>query len=105
MHFNTSPLVLSSLMITDSDIMCMHTQLLQLCLFETLWTVARQAPCPWDSPGKNTGVGCHDLLQGIFPTQGSNPDLLYCKQILYQLSQREVERGVNYGGAKEVFLQ
>ena len=33
--------------------------------------------CPWDFPGKNTGVGCHFLLQGIFPTQGSNPRLLY----------------------------
>ena len=33
--------------------------------------------CPWDSPGKNTGVGCHFLLQGIFPTQGSNPYLLH----------------------------
>ena len=32
--------------------------------------------CPWDSPGRNTGVGCHTLLQGIFPTQGSNPHLL-----------------------------
>ena len=32
--------------------------------------------CPWDSPGKNTGVGCHALLQGIFPTQGSNPGFL-----------------------------
>ena len=32
--------------------------------------------CPWDSPGKNTGVGCHFLLQGIFPTQVSNPCLL-----------------------------
>ena len=32
--------------------------------------------CPWDSPGKNTEVGCHTLLQGIFPTQGSNPPLL-----------------------------
>ena len=31
--------------------------------------------CPWDSPDKNTGVGCHALLQGIFPTQGSNPHL------------------------------
>ena len=39
-----------------------------------------------DSPGKNTGVGCHALLQGIFPTQGLNPGLLHCKQILYQLS-------------------
>ena len=33
--------------------------------------------CPWDSPGKNTGVGCHFLLQGIFLTQGSNPRLLH----------------------------
>ena len=33
--------------------------------------------CPWDSPCKNTGVGCHAFLQGIFPTQGSNPHLLY----------------------------
>ena len=41
---------------------------------------------PWDSPGKNTGVGCHFLLQGIFPTQGLNPGLLHCRQILYQLS-------------------
>ena len=35
-------------------------------------------PCPWDSPGKNTGVACHFLFQvGIFPTQGSNPGLLH----------------------------
>ena len=33
--------------------------------------------CPWDSPGKNAGVGCHFLLQGIFPTQGLNPCLLH----------------------------
>ena len=36
------------------------------------------------SPGKNTGVGCHFLLQGIFPTKGSNPGLLDCRQILHQ---------------------
>ena len=42
--------------------------------------------CPWDSPGKNTGVGCYSLLQGIFPTQGLNPGLLHCRQILYCLS-------------------
>ena len=41
--------------------------------------------CPWDSPGKDTGVGCHFLLQGIFLTQGSNPGLLHCWQILYCL--------------------
>ena len=43
--------------------------------------------CPLDLPGKNTGVGCHALLQGIFPTQGSNPGLLHCRWILYQLNQ------------------
>ena len=37
---------------------------------------------PWDSPGKNTGVGCQFLLQGIFPTQGSNPGLWHCGQRL-----------------------
>ena len=42
----------------------------------TPWTVARQAPLSMDSPGRNTGVGCHFLLQGIFPTQGSNLCLL-----------------------------
>ena len=41
-----------------------------------------------DSPGKNTGVGCHALLQGIFPTQGSNPGLQHCRQILYHLSHQ-----------------
>ena len=46
-------------------------------LFVTPWTVAHQTPCPWDFPGKNTGVSCHFLLQGIFPTQGSNPRLLH----------------------------
>jgi len=40
---------------------------------------------PWDFPGKKTGVGCHFLLQGIFPTQGSNPGLLHCRQMLYLL--------------------
>ena len=40
---------------------------------------------PRDSPGRNTGVGCHALLQGIFPTQGSNPGLLHWRRILYCL--------------------
>ena len=42
--------------------------------------------CPWNFPGKNTGVDCHSLLQGIFLTQGLNLGLLHCRQILYQLS-------------------
>ena len=41
-----------------------------------------------DSLGKNTGVGCHALLQGIFPTQGLNPDLSHCRWILYHLSHQ-----------------
>ena len=43
---------------------------------------------PWNSPGHNTGVGSLSLLQGIFPTQGSNPGLPHCRQILYQLSHK-----------------
>ena len=49
-------------------------------------------PCglysPWNSPGQNSGVGNLSLLQRIFPTQGFYPDLLHCRQILYQLSHR-----------------
>ena len=50
--------------------------------------------CPWNSPGRNTGVGCHFLLQGIFPTQGSNLGLLHCRQILYYLSHKGSPWGV-----------
>ena len=56
--------------------------------FVTPWTIACQAPPSMGSPGKNTRVGCHSLLQGIFPTQGSNPDFLHCRQILYCLSHQ-----------------
>ena len=45
---------------------------------------------PWNSLGKNTGVGSLSLLQGIFPNQVLNPGLLHCRGILYQLSHREV---------------
>ena len=41
--------------------------------------------CPWDSPGRNIGVGCHFLLQEIFPTRGLNPGLPHCGQRLYRL--------------------
>jgi len=43
---------------------------------------------PWHSPGQSTGVGSHSLLQGIFPTQGSNPGLPHCRRMLYQLSHK-----------------
>ena len=43
---------------------------------------------PWNSPGQNTGVGSLPLLQGIFPTQETNPGLPHCRQFLYQLSHQ-----------------
>ena len=49
--------------------------------FATLWTVARQAHLSWDFPGKNTEVGCHFLLQGIFLTQGLNPHPLHWQMV------------------------
>ena len=55
---------------------CVLSHFSRVQLFVTLWTVALQAPLPWDSPGKNTAVGCYALLQGTFPTQGLNPCLL-----------------------------
>ena len=53
-------------------------------VFNSLWPHGLHSP--WNSPGQTTGVGSCSLLQGIFPTQGSNPGLLHCRQILYQLS-------------------
>ena len=44
--------------------------------------------CAWNCPGRNTGVGCHSLFQGIFSTQGLNPGLPHCRQILYHLSHQ-----------------
>ena len=47
---------------------------------------------PWDFPGKDTGVGCHFLLQGIFPTQGSNLGLPHFRQTLNHLSHQEKDK-------------
>ena len=56
-------------------------------LFVTSWNIhLARLLCPWNFPGKNTGVGSRSLLQRIFPIQGSNPGLPNCRQILYCLS-------------------
>ena len=73
-----------------SAVLCLDALCVQLSV--TLWTIARQLLCPWDSPGKSTRVGCHPLLQRILPTQESNPGLLHCKQILNQLSHQRSPR-------------
>ena len=57
---------------------CLCAKSLQCCLTVTLWTVASMGFL-----GKNTGVGCRALLQGIFFTQGSNPHLLHFRQIFF----------------------
>ena len=65
---------------------CVCAQLIQLCPHGS-WST--RLLCPWNFPSKNTGVGCHALLQGIFLTQESNPCLLcllHCRWILYCLS-------------------
>ena len=53
---------------------------------------------PWNSPGQNTGMGSLSLLQGISPTQGSNPGLPHCKQILYQLRYKGSPRILEWVG-------
>ena len=78
--------------------------------------------CPWDSPGKNTGVGSHSLLQGVFPTQGSNQGVLHCRQILchpshqgslwedlyiynYETMPREIKKDHVYESEDHIFLR
>ena len=59
---------------------------------DSLWPHGLQPArllCPWESPGKNTRVGCHALLQGNLLTQGSNPGLLHCRRIFSHLSHQE----------------
>ena len=70
---------------------CVCLSLSPVWLFVILWCSPTWLLCPWDFPGKNTGAGCHSLLQGIFPTQGLNPHLdplhlLHWRRILYHLS-------------------
>ena len=64
----------------------MHHQVKVTQSCPTLWPHGLYSP--WNSPGQNTGVGSLSVLQGIFPTQGSNPGLLHCRRIVYQLSHK-----------------
>ena len=60
---------------------------------------------PCNSPGQNTGIGSSSLLQGIFPTQGSNPGLPHCRHILYQLSQLCGEYSIHHFDDKGSYSQ
>ena len=80
-----------------SDLTCLHLSFL-ICQTRLMimvpasnggcvsCSVMSNSASPWTTPGKNTGVGCHALLQGIFLTQESNPGLPHCGQIIYHLS-------------------
>ena len=82
---------LSYLKINDNSLMPVHTKYpleseRRSVMSGSLWS---HGLCHlWNSPGQNTEVGSFSLLQGIFPTQGSNQGLPHCKQILYQLSHK-----------------
>ena len=80
-----------------------------LVMSDSLWSHGRQPArplCPLISPGKNTGEGCHPLLQGIFPIQGSNLGLLHCRQMLYHLrhqgSPREDPNLYSFAHSEEI---
>ena len=66
-----------------------------LVVSDSLWPHGLYNPC--NSPGQNTGVGSLSLLQGIFPTQGLNPGLLHCRQILYQLGHKGKPKNTGVG--------
>ena len=67
------------------EVKCSNTN--EVKITQSCLTLCYPMDCsPWHSPGQNTGVGCCPLLQRIFPTQGLNPGLLLCRQILYQLN-------------------
>ena len=69
------------------NLMKVKVSVTQSCVWlsETPWTVAHQVSLSMDFPDKNTGMGSHYLLQGIFLTQGSKPDLVHCRQLHYHL--------------------
>ena len=82
LHHVKTPQEGSHLQTSKTALACMRAQSLSCVkLFVTPWTVALKALCPQNFSGKNTGVGCHFLLQGIFQIQGSNLCLFH---LLYQ---------------------
>ena len=83
-HWNPEPCSLLRWYIN----LCVCARVSSHSLFVAPRTVAYQAPLSMEFSGKNTGVGCYCLLQGIFLTQGSNPNLLHYKHIVYHLSHK-----------------
>ena len=86
-NFSSVVLVLIRMIhLPQPDIFCLVTSVMSDCV--TPWTVALQAPLSLGIFQARIQVGCHALLQGLFPTQGSNPGLPHFRQILYHLSHQ-----------------
>ena len=75
---------------------CLCVSLLSRVWLSTLWTVASQAPLSMGFSRQDSGVGCHAILQRIFPIQGMNPGLPHCKWILYCLSHQGSPRELEW---------
>ena len=88
LRFFTGATRMLTVVFTDRVKSLSHVQ-----LFVTPWTMLL---CPWDFPGKSTGVGCQFLLQRIFLTQGLNPGLPHCRQTLYHLSHQGSHLLISY---------
>ena len=83
-----SPLLVRTPVMLDQSPPCLRSRsVVSNCLQPHGLQPARPL-CPWDAPGKNTGVGCHFLAQRIFSSQGLNPGFLHCSWILYWLSHQ-----------------
>ena len=101
-HHPTDPPILSEWV--QASVACFllqEVEVLVAWLCRTLCDPTDHSPtrllCPWDFPGKNTGVGGHSLLQGIFPIRGLNPHLLHSRQILYRSEPPEKPNLINGG--------
>ena len=88
MGLKLSPPALDGEVLTPGAVLCLVAQSC-LILCDPMDYGPPGSSVHGDSPGKNTGVGCHALLQGIFPTQGLNLGLLHRRQILYPLSHQD----------------
>ena len=92
LSLHLSPLQVSALLTLAGLVSFSAVSSTQLKVTQSCPTLCNPRNSPWNSPGQNTGDGSCSLLQGILPTQGSNPGLQRCRWILYQLSHQRNPR-------------
>ena len=78
--------MLSEIIQAEEDEFCTISLIVKVLATQLCPILCNPMVCSWNSPGKNTGVGFHSLLQGVFPTQGSNLCPLHYRQVLHHLS-------------------